>query len=124
MSVRDPEELEARGAPVHGQISEMTRMGPVHLTVSELGRSISYYEGALGLRVLDREAGRARLGVGERQLLVEDAGAAPARGFTGLYHFALLFPSGLIWPAGWPTQRARRCAWWVCRITSSAKPSI
>jgi catechol 2,3-dioxygenase len=43
---------------------------------------------------LAREDGRAVLGTAERALLVlvEERGALPATGFTGLYHFALLVP--------------------------------
>jgi catechol 2,3-dioxygenase len=75
-------------------ISAAAAPGPVHLTVSGLGRSLEYYRGAVGLEVLDEDGGRASLGAGSRELLVlvEEAGARPARGFTGLYHFALLVP--------------------------------
>src|SRR5512134_3039271 len=76
------------------EISALTTVGEVHLTVSDLSRSVAYYQGAVGLDVLEQGAGRARLGVGERELLVlvEEAGARPATGHTGLYHFALLLP--------------------------------
>jgi catechol 2,3-dioxygenase len=69
-------------------------MGPVHLTVADLDRSLGYYRGAIGLEVLDRAASRASLGVGGSELLIlsEEAGARPARGHTGLYHFALRVP--------------------------------
>jgi catechol 2,3-dioxygenase len=44
--------------------------------------------------VLERDPGSAKLGVAGHELLVlvEEPGARPARGFTGLYHFALLLP--------------------------------
>ncbi|MEA2142595.1 MAG: catechol 2,3-dioxygenase [Solirubrobacteraceae bacterium] len=89
---RDPEQLEAAGAPAHGEISPLTTVGAVHLTVSDLERSLEYYRAAIGLKVLEAGAGRASLGAGERELLVlvEQPGARPARGHTGLYHFALL----------------------------------
>ena len=92
--VRDPEQLEAAGAPAAAEISPRTSLGSVHLTVSDLERSVSYYEVAVGLEVLDRGADRASLGAGGRELLVlvELSGARPARGYTGLYHFALLVP--------------------------------
>jgi catechol 2,3-dioxygenase len=66
----------------------------VHVTVSDLGRSVEYYREAVGLEVLERGAGRARLGTCGTELLVlvERPGARPARGYTGLYHFALLVP--------------------------------
>src|SRR3954454_14694940 len=71
-----------------------TRMGAVHLSVSDLGRSIAYYESVIGLLVHSRDAGRAALGTGGEDLLVlsERPGARPATGFCGLFHFALLVP--------------------------------
>jgi catechol 2,3-dioxygenase len=90
----DPEELEAAAEPAAAEISPQTTLGSVHLTVSDLERSLGYYQDAIGLRVLEQGGGRARLGVEERELLVlvEEAGARPAIGYTGLYHFALLLP--------------------------------
>ena len=69
-------------------------MGAVHLSVSDLARSIDYYESAIGLRVHRRDGDRAALGTGGEDLLVlaEEPGAAPSRGYSGLYHFALLVP--------------------------------
>ncbi|HET8607383.1 MAG TPA: VOC family protein [Gaiellaceae bacterium] len=71
-----------------------TRMGPVHLTVSDLSRSLDWYRSALGLDVLDEGDGRASLGAGKTELLVlhEEPGAPPADRHTGLFHFALLVP--------------------------------
>src|SRR3954447_26255329 len=91
---RDPEEVTAAGAPAVAQIPADTRMGAVHLSVADLDRSIDYYERAIGLRVGDRAGGRVTLGTGGEDLLVllERPGARPARGCTGLYHFALLVP--------------------------------
>lgn len=75
-------------------IPPQTRMGAVELTVADLDRSLSFYEHAVGLRVHRREQHEAALGVGGEDLLrlVELQGARPARGFSGLYHFALLLP--------------------------------
>jgi catechol 2,3-dioxygenase len=89
---RDPEELEAAGAPGAAALPVRTALGEVHLTVSALERSLPYYTQAIGLELLERSAGRARLGVAGRGLLVlvEHPGARPATGHTGLYHFALL----------------------------------
>jgi catechol 2,3-dioxygenase len=71
-------------------------MGAVHLTVADLDRSLSYYGEQIGLEVLSREDRRASLGgVGggsELLVLVEEPGAPPADGYTGLFHFALLVP--------------------------------
>src|SRR5215210_1476315 len=68
-------------------------MGPVHLTVADLDRSLAYYRDAIGLRELERDNGRASLG-GDDELLVlyEEPGARPSHGHTGLFHFALLVP--------------------------------
>ena len=69
-------------------------MGAVHLTVADLVRSLDYYRTAIGLDVLAEGGGRASLGAGEAELLVlvEERGARPAEGYTGLFHFALLVP--------------------------------
>ena len=71
-----------------------TRMGPVHLTVSDLERSLDYYRKVVGLDVLEQGAGRASLGADSTELLrlVEQPGAQPSDGYTGLFHFALLVP--------------------------------
>jgi catechol 2,3-dioxygenase len=70
-----------------------TRMGPVELTVSDLDRSLDYYQRAIGLGVREQGEGRASLG-GDSELLVLDEvpGAQPAPRNTGLFHFALLVP--------------------------------
>ena len=68
-------------------------MGPVELSVSDLGRSLDYWERAIGLRVLERDGGRATLGADSPLVhFVEEPGASPADGHTGLFHVALLVP--------------------------------
>ena len=91
---RDPEELEAAGAPASADLSAATTVGAVHLTVADLERSLEYYGRTVGLAVLDRDGASASLGAGGRELLVlaEDPDAQPAGRHTGLYHFALLVP--------------------------------
>jgi catechol 2,3-dioxygenase len=91
---RDPEELEASAPPATADIAPTTTVGAVHLTVAELARSLDYYAKSIGLEVIERSDGTARLGAGGRELLVlvEEPGARPARGHTGLYHFAVLVP--------------------------------
>ena len=76
------------------EISPRTTVGPVHLTVSDLDASLGYYRDSIGLDLLERADGRARVGAGGRELLVlvEEPGARPAVGHTGLFHFALLVP--------------------------------
>ncbi|WP_119069648.1 VOC family protein [Aggregatilinea lenta] len=74
-----------------------THPGTVHLTVSDLARSLDFYRRALGLRVHHQDAGTATLGAGANDLLalVEQPGAQAVHGVTGLYHFAILLPSRL-----------------------------
>ena len=90
----DPEELEAAGLALAGEIAPDTTLGAVYLTVADLGRSVAYYVEAIGLEPLDRGPRSAVLGAGGRTLvaLVEAPGAMPATGFCGLYHLALLVP--------------------------------
>lgn len=91
---RDPEELDATAAAVAAELSPSTTVGAVHITVSDLERSLRYYREVIGLDVLERAGGRASLGAGGPELLVavEEPGARPVPGCTGLYHFALLVP--------------------------------
>jgi catechol 2,3-dioxygenase len=74
-------------------IAPTTHMGPVELSVSDLDRSLGYWQRTVGLPVLARENGTAALGV-DRELIrfVEEPGAVPADGYTGLYHVAVLLP--------------------------------
>lgn len=69
----------------------------VQLKVSNLKRSIAYYEQIIGFKTLKNENGVAYLTFdGETSVLslVEVADALPLRdGYTGLYHIALLLPS-------------------------------
>ena len=71
-----------------------TRMGRVDLSVSDLGRSVDYYTNAIGLSVLSQNGGEVTLGAGSEELLrlVEEPGARPATGFSGLFHVAMLVP--------------------------------
>jgi len=92
--MRDPEELGSAPEPARTQISARTAMGPVHLTVADLERSLAYYSRQVGLEQPARGEGRLSLGAGGRELLVlvEESGAGPSGRHTGLYHFALLLP--------------------------------
>jgi catechol-2,3-dioxygenase len=69
---RDPEELEAGAGVAGAQLPPGTTVGPVHLTVADLDRSLDYYRGAVGLEVLERSGARASLGAGGRELVVLD----------------------------------------------------
>jgi catechol 2,3-dioxygenase len=105
---RDPEQLEASGAPAAGDLSPLTTVGAVHLTVSDLDRSVDYYTRSVGLRMLDRAGGMAFFGARTTVLLVlveEPANRGRGR-HTGLYHFALLLPKRRDL-AGWLAHAAR-----------------
>src|SRR2546421_1362752 len=74
-------------------IAPETRMGPVELSVADLERSLDYWRETVGLHVLERENGTVSLGTdAELVALVEERGAQPDYGHTGLYHVALLLP--------------------------------
>ena len=85
-------------APGGYRLPEGTRLGPVHLQIADLSRSLAFYQTTLGLRVLWREGPRAVLGPQDSDttlvMLHERPGAlaAPHRGRLGLFHFAILLP--------------------------------
>lgn len=78
-------------------IDPSLRIGSVTLAVSDLQRSVDFYERVLGLALISREDDRARLGPDrERPALVLRQITAPTltpRGSTGLFHVAWLHPS-------------------------------
>ena len=75
-----------------------TTVGGVRLQVSDLSRSLDYYERVLGLRALSRTDGRVVLAAqdDDRPLVALEARPgirpAPRRSTLGLYHFAILVP--------------------------------
>lgn len=85
-------------------VPAQARIGTVTLQVADLARSLAFYQGVIGFRLLATPAGspasgRAYLGAAgdERVLLVlvEKPGVRPAphRARLGLYHTAVLLPS-------------------------------
>ncbi|MGQ0548150.1 MAG: VOC family protein [Armatimonadota bacterium] len=82
--------------PIH----PATAMGPVHLAVGDLERSVRFYEDVLGLRTASRANASAALAAGPEApgevlvRLTEVPGARPQpRRTIGLYHFAILMPT-------------------------------
>ncbi|HTO73602.1 MAG TPA: VOC family protein [Gemmatimonadales bacterium] len=87
------------GQPPAGyRLPDSLALGPVHLQISDLDRSLDYYQRVLGLALLERAGDTARLassgGTAPLVILHEQRGArpAPSRGRTGLFHFAILLP--------------------------------
>src|SRR5919199_2881435 len=80
----------AEPAPA-GRLADTTRLGAVHLTVTNLDRSVAFYQDAVGLRLHRREDPVAAMGAGGEDLvvLVEEPDARRAGRHAGLYHFAL-----------------------------------
>lgn len=84
-------------APSGYRLPDATRLGRVRLQVADLARSLAFYEGTLGMRVIDRSASGAALAAhDDSRVLVEleeRKGIRPAgSGLLGLYHFAILLP--------------------------------
>lgn len=87
------------GIPPPGfRLPDDTHIGSVPLQVSDLRRSIEYYEQVLGLRVHAQTPDTAALAPhGDERALVrlharDGVTPAPRRGAFGLYHFAILLP--------------------------------
>ncbi len=84
-------------APPGFRLPEQSRVGALRLQVSDLGRSVHFYEEILGFGVLERTPEGASLGApGDGEPLVwlhAPPGVRPAEGGAlGLYHFAILLP--------------------------------
>jgi catechol 2,3-dioxygenase len=80
-------------------LDPQTRIGHVHLTVSDLDRALAFYRDALGFDVTSRygrdavflSAGGYHHHIGLNTWAGRGA-PQPAQGTTGLYHFAILYP--------------------------------
>src|SRR4051795_7022965 len=92
MSTTVPSGVPTRGSAI---LPPALRLGAVHLTVTDLDRSVAWYQRALGLRVHRHDADVAALGAGTEDVLVlhEDATAGRPGRHSGLYHYALLLPT-------------------------------
>ena len=85
---------------MNGAIHPEVRIGHVHLTVSNLERAIKFYRDVLGFQVTQRydssaaflSAGGYHHHIGLNTWESRD-GSPPPKGATGLYHFAILYPT-------------------------------
>src|SRR5262245_54210893 len=87
------------GIPAPGyRLPNETHVGSARLLVSDLERSLDYYQQVIGLRVMSRERSSASLaphGGGAALIYLETRAGTkppPRGGRFGLYHFALLVP--------------------------------
>ena len=99
MDLKDTDMSDIVGINPPGfRLPEETHIGKVRLQVSDLSRSVSYYETVLGLRVIDRNENSARLGPVDEDVVILELNEKPGarqvsrRGLLGLYHFAVLLP--------------------------------
>jgi catechol 2,3-dioxygenase len=76
-------------------IHPATRIGHVHLTVTDLEHQLEFYQRVLSFQLHWRDDGAAGLGAGQADLLrlTADSNTRRVRGTTGLYHFAVLYPT-------------------------------
>ncbi len=95
----NPNETRAGAERGAHAIHPGTRIGHAHLKVSDLDRALRFWHDVLGFEVTQRLGhGAAFLSAGGYHHHIglntwESAGgSAPARGTTGLYHVAILYP--------------------------------
>lgn len=81
-------------------IDPAVRIGHVHLKVADLDRSLAFYQGVLGFQITQRYGrGAVFLSAGGYHHHIglntwqSAGGGPPAPGTTGLYHFAILYPT-------------------------------
>lgn len=77
------------------RLPDTTSLGPVHLIVKDLDRQLEFYQDLLKMKLFYREEVTAYLGSESDILLVlsQDSQAKKVAESTGLYHYALLYPS-------------------------------
>lgn len=74
-----------------------TKLGPVHIKVTDLDKSVKFYEEVIGLRAIERKQNIVEFATIDNQtLLIVEADPTfeilPAQSHSGLYHFAILVP--------------------------------
>lgn len=103
------------------ELNTRTRIGHIHLTVANLDKSLAFYRDILGFQVTARfnssavflSSGTYHHHIGLNTWAGENA-TPPPPGHTGLYHFAILYPSRedlarafkKIWESNYPIEGA------------------
>jgi catechol 2,3-dioxygenase len=93
--VRSMPQSQTESAPPPAILPADTRLGAVHLAITDTRRALAVWRDLLGLTALGEEGGAIRLGAGGRTLVVLEPGAArPVVPHTsGLYHVAIHVPA-------------------------------
>jgi catechol 2,3-dioxygenase len=92
--------MSASSSPTPYVVDPNVRIGHVHLKVADLPRALRFYNGVLGLQIMQRYGEAAVfLSAGGYHHHValntweSQGGSPPSPGTTGLYHTAILYPS-------------------------------
>ena len=89
----------AHSGHVNRPMDSGTRIGHVHLKVSDIERALAFYCGVLGFSLIQRGEGAAFVSAGGYHHHIglntweSHGGVPPAPGTTGLYHIAILYPT-------------------------------
>ena len=82
------------------EIDPRVRIGHVHLKVADIERALAFYSGVLGFALTQRYGPQgAFVSAGDYHHHIglntweSQGGSPPARGTTGLYHLAILYPT-------------------------------
>lgn len=88
-------EEQYRQGETRDLLPDQLRLGPVHLKVAELTRSVDFYERVIGLERRQTDDAAAHMTAGDEDLLVlhELPGATRESRHSGLYHVAILYPT-------------------------------
>jgi catechol 2,3-dioxygenase len=95
-----PAETRIADTALDAPIDPGTRIGHVHLKVADIERSLAFYCGVLGFELMQRYGKSAafiaaggyhhHIGLNTWE---SKGGSPPAKGTTGLYHLAILYPT-------------------------------